>query len=93
MLKRNEKQIKLGDTLQVCKSFNYLGFNGMANAGAVSRSCRPELINAVFFFANATVHRAGGGSQATGLESAVLDWPSMIAQTSCLDWYDFMAHN
>lgn len=64
--------------MQVCKYLNYLGFNRlMANARAVSRSCWPELINAVFFFANATLHRAASGSQATGssvyIESDVPD--------------------
>lgn len=66
--------------MQVCKYFNYLGFNGlMANARAVSRSCWPELINGVIFLiANATLHRAASGShQATGssvyIESDVPD--------------------
>ncbi|KAF3486370.1 hypothetical protein F2Q69_00055002 [Brassica cretica] len=82
----------LVDTMQVCKSFNSLGFNGMANAGAVSRSCWPELINTVFFVANATFfHRADGGcAQAIGVvvytEScfSVSDWLSMSSQVSCL---------
>lgn len=75
----------------------------MANAGAVSGSCWPELINAVFFFANAStlLHRADGGcAQATGaavyLEgnfSVVFNRLSMGHQVSCLRRYDFMGHN
>lgn len=73
----------------------------MANAGAISRSCWPELINTVFFIANATFfHRNDGGrAQATGSvvypESSfpVFDWLSMSSQVSCLGRYDLMKYD
>ncbi|KAG2301000.1 hypothetical protein Bca52824_029651 [Brassica carinata] len=60
----------------------------MANAGAVSGSCWPELINTVFFYANATLLDSSCAQLTRAAlcpgSSSVFDWLSMSPQVSCL---------